>query len=87
MIWAYLTCLLGLILVSATRGPEVDLRRPWTIICWLPVLLIGQHLLAGDGGRSPRELMQLESMKEMVGWGMVMAILFGMRAALAPPRE
>lgn len=87
MIYAYLACLLGLIFVSATKGSEVDLRRSWRISCWLPVLMIGHHLLAGSGGQSARDLMQLESMKEMVGWGMVMVILFGMRAALAPRPE
>ena len=41
----------------------------------------------GGGGPSARELMQLDSMKEIVGWALVMALLFSMRAALAPFRE
>ena len=69
MIWAYLVCLVGLIFVSVLKdggGKPVDLRRSWTICCWFPLVLIIPHLLTA-GGPSARELMQLDSMKEIVG--------------------
>jgi len=92
MIWAYLVCLGGLILVSVPKdggGKPVDLRRSWTIACWFPLVLILPQLLIADGGsgRSARELMMLNSMKEIVGWALVMALLFSMKGALASSRE